>query len=75
MIIDKDEWKEWCSMSTTKQFVEELNIVKNDVLHTLPLHLANDRDRVAIIDSGIVRGLDLVIDIIHSKKEESAKDE
>lgn len=75
MIIDIDEWKEWHGMATTKQFVKELETMKNEVLLTIPLHLSNERDRAAIIDSGIVRGIDLVIEIIHSKKEESAKDE
>lgn len=73
-MISIDEWKEWHAMTTTKELVKEFEKMKNEILLTIPLHLSNEHDRSAIIDSGIVRGIDLVIDIIHSKKEESADD-
>lgn len=74
MNITFDEWKEWAETDRTKQFLEELEELKGDKLNSVYKHLINEREKQALIESGVVKALEDVITLIHSKKGESANE-
>lgn len=69
MNITVDEWKEWAETDRTQQFLLELEELKREELNCIYKHLINERERQALIQSGVVKALQDVITLIHSKKE------
>jgi len=69
MNITLDEWKEWVETDKTQQFLLELEELKADMLKSIYKHLINERERQALIESGVVKALEDVITLIHSKQE------
>jgi len=74
MNITLDEWKEWVETDRTQQFLLELEELKREKLNSMYKHLINEREKQAIIESGVVKALEDVITLIHSKKGESANE-